>query len=437
MSTSAQSSNALVLAPDQIASNKLALSLGLEREAMLTTIKAQCFRNMHPDQVSNAMLATFVQVAQTLEVNPLLPGMLYAYPERNGGITPIIGPDGVFKLLSSRPDILGWTAKHETIDGEKACTAIIKHKHLGEISKTVFLSEWRVANSPNWVTRPRHMLEIRALKQCARQIIHGIPIDEDERTFIDISETPLPATNVTPGAGEPGAGGDGGAPSSESGSTPAPKRAAVPGRKQRGASALSTAPTPADPKNVTPSAGDTPPAPAPEPTLGKASPDGGPVVDVEVTPAPTAPAAEPASTPAPTPEATPAPESPAAEPAPAGYKPRFDQPEGWPKTIEANVAFVFATKGNYKKRDGTDVTSGDLSLVTLAGPAIEKEHALGKGPTGSPVCKVIFDPENAELLAVAKPSVAVMMLTVEMWPSQSKPGQFAPVVTRFEDVPSI
>ena len=36
------------------------------------------------------------------------------------------------------------------------------------------------------------MLHIRALKQCARQVIHGIPFDEDERHIAEI--------NVTPGA---------------------------------------------------------------------------------------------------------------------------------------------------------------------------------------------------------------------------------------------
>lgn len=198
----ADNNNTLVLASD-----KLAISLGVEKAHMLQTIKAQCFRNTTPDRVSDTQLAAYVQIASNLRLNPLLPGMLYAYPERNGGITPIIGPDGIFLMLSSNPDIEGWSTKHEEIGGEPACTATIKHKRLGEISKTVFLNEWKVANNPNWATRPRHMLEIRALKQCARQVIHGVPFDEDEYASRAIDtglahEAP-PAKNVTPPPSRP------------------------------------------------------------------------------------------------------------------------------------------------------------------------------------------------------------------------------------------
>lgn len=167
-----------------LASTLMSERLGVEKGAMLSTIKAQCFRGVHPDQVSDAQLAAYVTVAQALELNPLLPGMLYAYPDRNGGIMPMIGPDGIFTLLAGNKEIEGWSTKHETIDEEAACTAIIKHKRLGEITKTVFLGEWKIDSNPNWKTRPRHMLEIRALKQCARQVIHGIPFDEDDRSEI-------------------------------------------------------------------------------------------------------------------------------------------------------------------------------------------------------------------------------------------------------------
>jgi hypothetical protein len=182
-----------------LASNALASRLGVEKTHMLATIKGQCFPNMHPDNVSDTMLAAFVQVAQSLNLNPLLPGMVYAYPAKNGGITPIIGPDGIFQLLTNNPDIEGWSVKHEEIDGEKAATAIIKHKRLGDIAKTVFLSEWKVPNNPNWSARPRHMLEIRALKQAARQIVHGIPFDEEERKIAEeVNVTPEPETPAAP-----------------------------------------------------------------------------------------------------------------------------------------------------------------------------------------------------------------------------------------------
>ncbi len=169
-----------------LASTALSQRLGVEKGHMIETLKAQCFQN--PANVSDTQLATFIQVAQSLNLNPLLPGQLYAYPGKNGGIVPMIGPDGVFKLLASNPEIEGWTLKHETQDKEMVCTAIIKHKRLGDISYTAYLSEWRVQSNPNWGSRPRHMLGIRALKHAARQIIHGIPFDIEEREIIEMQE---------------------------------------------------------------------------------------------------------------------------------------------------------------------------------------------------------------------------------------------------------
>jgi len=196
--------------------------------------------------VSDTMLAAFVQVAQSLNLNPLLPGMVYAYPAKNGGITPIIGPDGIFQLLTNNPDIEGWGVKHEEIDGEKAATATIKHKRLGDISKTVFLSEWKVPNNPNWTARPRHMLEIRALKQAARQIVHGIPFDEEERKIAD-------EVNVTGTADET--------------PPPAPERPKV---SRRGGAAAAAA------SEVVPD------KPAAEPVKPAPKKDTGPVVDAEI-----------------------------------------------------------------------------------------------------------------------------------------------------------
>jgi hypothetical protein len=49
------------------------------------------------------------------------------------------------------------------------------------------MSEWRINSNPNWNTRPRHMLGLRSLKHCARQIIHGLPYDIDDREIINIT----------------------------------------------------------------------------------------------------------------------------------------------------------------------------------------------------------------------------------------------------------
>lgn len=177
------------------ASDRLSLALGIPVEQMISTLKAQCFRNSRPEDISNAQLAAFISIANDMKVNPLLPGMLYAYPDR-GAIFPIMGPDGVYKKLSEHEGIDSWESEVFPVEFDKPPThAVAKIYRKGverPISYTAVFTEWFVSSNPNWKSRPRHMLGLRALKQCARQIIHGIPGDEDDRVIagaINVTET--------------------------------------------------------------------------------------------------------------------------------------------------------------------------------------------------------------------------------------------------------
>ena len=97
-------SQVAVAQPKPRASHALAAFIGMEPAMMLDTIKAQCFKG-DPSRISDAQIAAFVSIAHDMKVNPLLPGMMYAYPTSGGGIVPMIGPDAVFKKLSEHPDI--------------------------------------------------------------------------------------------------------------------------------------------------------------------------------------------------------------------------------------------------------------------------------------------------------------------------------------------
>lgn len=183
------------------ASTQLSQFLGIEPAAMLSTIKAQCFK-CDPAKVSDEQLAAFVAVANEMRVNPLLPGMLYAYPDGRGGIVPMMGPDGVFKKLAEKEDIESWEVTVYPDDPARVPThAVAKIWRRGRehpLTFTAYFAEWKMNSNPNWNSRPRHMLTIRALKQCARQIIHGIPFDEDERAMLNVTSS----TSGTSGASD-------------------------------------------------------------------------------------------------------------------------------------------------------------------------------------------------------------------------------------------
>lgn len=170
------------------ASTELSIFLGMEAPMMIETIKAQCFKGKRPDEVTDAQLATYISVANALKLNPLLPGQMYPYPDRNGSVTVMIGPDGVFTLLSNHPDVVAqkdggpafWTEHGIDGAGKETCTGYINHRTKGMLKKTIWVDEWVVSSNPNWSTRRHHMSEVRALKQVSRMVIHSLPVDSDE-----------------------------------------------------------------------------------------------------------------------------------------------------------------------------------------------------------------------------------------------------------------
>lgn len=271
------------------ASHQLAALIGMEPNAMLDTIKAQCFKG-NPQNISNEQLAAFVSISAEMGVNPLLPGMLYAFPTQGGGIVPMMGPDGVYKKLAEHPDIEAWDTKvypeDVTLPPTHATTQIWRKGREKPLSYTALVSEWKVGNNPNWSSRPRHMIGLRSLKQAARQIIHGVPYDEDEHVIMG-------EINVTPTA-EP----------------EAPARPAAPKRSPKGAAAVQENPAP------------------------KAT-----VIDAEVVPAKVeeSAATQPPAPPAPV-EAPKA--APAENPAPAAPQPRAFLKDGEEFTTTANATAV-------------------------------------------------------------------------------------------------
>lgn len=189
------------------ASSELSSFLGMEVSTMIDALKSQCFKGKRPEEVTDAQLATYVSTANALKLNPLLPGQMYAYPDRQGGgVTVMIGPDGVFTLLSNHPDVVAqkdggpafWTEHGVDGAGKETCTGYINHRTKGLLKKTIWVDEWVVSSNPNWQSRRHHMSEIRAQKQVSRMVIHGLPVDSDEHALGEM----LNVTDTGDGAAE-------------------------------------------------------------------------------------------------------------------------------------------------------------------------------------------------------------------------------------------
>lgn len=226
MSESNQLATATVTPGFHKATSALSATLGIEPRMMVETLKKQCFPSMRSEDISDAQLAAFISVANTMDLNPLIPGMLYGYPTKSGGILPLSGPDAILKKLdegigSGKLDGYECIVYPEAAN-EKPTHAVAKIWRKGSERPAAFtatFSEWVVSSNPNWTMRPRHMIWLRALKQCARQVIHGVPLDRDDMEIADM-------VNVTNSANEA-------SPQPE-----AEKRAAPPPRAKKGAAAV-------------------------------------------------------------------------------------------------------------------------------------------------------------------------------------------------------
>jgi hypothetical protein len=180
----------------------LARSLNIDPDQLVAVVKSQCFKG-DPRSITNEQLTAFLSVAADLGVNPLLPGMLYAYPIAGGGIVPMIGPDGVYTMLARRPEYGGHRFEyeyHERTLVAVTCYIAWRGREL-PVSKRIVVAEWEMGANPNWKARRTHMAETRALKQAARQVIHGLPWDEEERRIAQAVETPHVVVTSTPARG--------------------------------------------------------------------------------------------------------------------------------------------------------------------------------------------------------------------------------------------
>jgi hypothetical protein len=172
---------------------RLAALTGVQPKELVDAVKAQCFGN-DAAKVTDASLIAFLSVAADLGINPLLPGMLYAYwHSQLNRFVPIMGPDAVYKKLAEHPLYEGNTAEFGYDEGSDdlwcKVTIFVKGWKV-PITEKCYLSEWgeKTNKNPNWRDRPRHMLKLRTLKQAARQLIHGIPQWDDD-DIIDVQFT--------------------------------------------------------------------------------------------------------------------------------------------------------------------------------------------------------------------------------------------------------
>jgi phage recombination protein Bet len=158
-------------------SKNLSAKFGMGEEAnVLETLKATAFKG----QVSDAQMTALLIVANQYGLNPWTKE-IYAFPDKNDGIVPVVGVDGWSRIMNDHPDFDGMDFEQD----DESCTCRIYRKGRSHpIQVTEYMSECKRTVGP-WTTHPERMLRHKAMIQCARLAFGFVGIyDEDEAARI-------------------------------------------------------------------------------------------------------------------------------------------------------------------------------------------------------------------------------------------------------------
>jgi len=155
--------------------SKLAKTFGMEGDGaeLIATLKATAFKG----QVSDAQMAALLMVANQYGLSPWTKE-IYAFPDRQNGIVPVVGVDGWSRIINSRPEFDGM----DFVQDDESCTCIIYRKDRNHpIKVTEWMSECKRDGVGPWKSHPRRMLRHKAMIQCARLAFGFTGIfDQDE-----------------------------------------------------------------------------------------------------------------------------------------------------------------------------------------------------------------------------------------------------------------
>ena len=184
--------NAVVTIPNKATSVlvRMAGKYGVDADKMLMTLKATAFRG----DVSNEQMMALLVVADQYDLNPWTKE-IFAFPDRNNGIVPVVGVDGWSRIINSNPQFDGM----DFVDGPLGKHSIPEWIecviHRKDRSHPIRLREYFeevYRDVGPWKSHPRRMLRHKAMIQCARLAFGFVGIydqDEGER-IIEVQPPP-------------------------------------------------------------------------------------------------------------------------------------------------------------------------------------------------------------------------------------------------------
>jgi phage recombination protein Bet len=170
--------NTIAKTNENVVKSKTALtSLANKIQVSPDSLQNVLMKTVCKDMKTNEEFITFVSVANQYNLNPLLKE-IYAYPDKKGGIVPIVSTDGWTRIMTTHPFYKSHSyryAETETNVNNKNypswCECIISKKDGSEIVIREYLDEvYRDLNFVNpWKTHTMRMFRHKTKIQAARE----------------------------------------------------------------------------------------------------------------------------------------------------------------------------------------------------------------------------------------------------------------------------
>lgn len=179
---------------------KIASRYDVDPSKLMGTLKATAFRQRDNAPVSDEQMMALLIVADQYQLNPFTKE-IYAYPDKDKGIVPVVSIDGWARIMNSHPSMDGveFAYSPETLDhkGHKVhewidATIHIKGRKIPVTIREFFGEVVRKPNFPTpWDTHPSRMHRHKALIQCARVAFGfaGIYDDDEAQRIIEHNVT--------------------------------------------------------------------------------------------------------------------------------------------------------------------------------------------------------------------------------------------------------
>ena len=182
-------------------------------EGLIETLKATAFKG----EVTDAQMTALLVVANQYGLNPWTKE-IYAFPDKNNGIVPVVGVDGWSRIINSHPQFDGIEFHHAdklvTMPGGKPAPEwiechiyrkdrsrpIVVREYLDEVYRAPFKGKYGEVTGP-WQTHTKRFLRHKSMIQCARLAFgYGGIYDQDEaERIVDATEKHMgPADVVQP-----------------------------------------------------------------------------------------------------------------------------------------------------------------------------------------------------------------------------------------------